>query len=231
MRAPHFYAEDGRRVFFDTPDQLVTTDTNTTRDVYEWEDGKIHMISRGRGSDPSWLIDNSSSGDDVFFATADALDPRDTDGGYDVYDAHVGDDTVTKTSPGACTSDCQGGGPGSASPPQPSVTSTAGRGNVAPPAGAPAAKLKVSAKSVHGSTLTLSLAVSGKGRIRVSSPSVEATSRAVTKKGTYKIAVHLTKAARTTLHRHRRMKVRLRATFTSSAGKIAATVLTLTVKA
>jgi hypothetical protein len=80
---------DGTRVFFDTPDPLVAQDTNGRRDVYEWENGTIHLISSGSSSEDSFYLDSSSSGGDVFFATGEGLTPGDADGAYDVYDARI----------------------------------------------------------------------------------------------------------------------------------------------
>ena len=85
------------RVFFDTPDPLVPQDTNTGspdsniprmasrmcrgRDVYEWENGVVYLISSGKSPRDSYFLDNSENGDDVFFATTEGLVPGDTDGG------------------------------------------------------------------------------------------------------------------------------------------------------
>jgi hypothetical protein len=101
---------DGDRVFFDTPDPLVPQDSNGTRDVYEWEDGKVYLISTGTSSEESELVDSSASGDDVFFRTAQGIAPGDKDTGYDVYDARVprpGDNPPPSVLP--CQGDvCQG---------------------------------------------------------------------------------------------------------------------------
>ena len=95
---------NGDRVFFDTSAPLVPQDTNTSspaievaqetfeqqgEDVYEWENGVVYLISSGKSARDSYLLDNSESGGDVFFATTDALTPGHTDGGYAVYDARV----------------------------------------------------------------------------------------------------------------------------------------------
>ena len=80
---------DGSRIFFDTPNALVRQDTNGVRDVYEWENGKVSLISSGTSPEPSFYFDSSESGGDVFFATAAGLVPGDTDEAYDVYDARI----------------------------------------------------------------------------------------------------------------------------------------------
>jgi hypothetical protein len=143
-------SSDGSRIFFDSPDPLVTRDVNTDspelpyseetlraqgRDVYEWENGSVYLISAGRSARDSYLLDSSENGDDVFFATAEAgLVPGDTDGGYDVYDARV-------PSPGEGTaavgSLCEGsvcqGAVTQAPPPAPPASATfSGLGEIAP---------------------------------------------------------------------------------------------------
>lgn len=80
---------DGSRVFFDTPDALVARDVNGARDVYEWENGVVYLISSGRSAEPSRLVGSSESGRDVFFKTAEGIALGDTDEGYDVYDARI----------------------------------------------------------------------------------------------------------------------------------------------
>ena len=130
---------DGARVFFDTPSALVPQDTNGVRDVYEWEGGAAHLLSSGGGTEASYYLDSSESGDDVFFATPTGLLPGDTDEAYDVYDARIprpGDNSPPAAVP--CKgSVCQG----PPSVPQllgsPASETFSGAGNVTP---APAVK-------------------------------------------------------------------------------------------
>jgi hypothetical protein len=117
---------DGSRVFFDSPDPLVAQDTNTAplefrageevlyheygRDVYEWENGRIYLISTGTSAQGSYIGGSSVDGNDVFFSTAQGLEPGDTDEAYDLYDARVprpGDHAPPPPAP--CEGDvCQG---------------------------------------------------------------------------------------------------------------------------
>jgi hypothetical protein len=96
-------SEDGSRVFFDTPDSLVSEDTNgsapqsakfgtpTSTDVYEAEGGKVYLLSSGKATTPTVLQGTTPSGDDVLFTTTAVLAAQDTDGGYEnVWDARVG---------------------------------------------------------------------------------------------------------------------------------------------
>lgn len=82
-------AADGSRVFFDTPAALVPQDTNGVRDVYEWENGTVYLISSGSSPQESFYLDNDRAGENVFFATSSGLVTGDTDEAYDVYDARI----------------------------------------------------------------------------------------------------------------------------------------------
>jgi hypothetical protein len=108
---------DGNRVFFETPEALVPSDTNgaagcpllsdkivsTCQDVYQWEakgtgscnweaqnGGCLYLISTGKSPEASYLADASASGDDVFLFTREQLVGQDEDSLLDVYDARVG---------------------------------------------------------------------------------------------------------------------------------------------
>ncbi|HEX4669369.1 MAG TPA: hypothetical protein VH275_05285 [Solirubrobacterales bacterium] len=109
-------ASDGDRVFFDTADRLVTADTDSRPDVYEWEargagdcahsPGCLGLISGGRGEGGAFL-DASADGADAFFLSGDSLVGADP-GSIDVYDARVGGGLPEAEKPIACIGDaCQ----------------------------------------------------------------------------------------------------------------------------
>jgi hypothetical protein len=140
----HPMSADGQRVFFDTPDPLVTRDTNGKRDVYEYDatTGKVSLISTGRSSSDSLFADASPSGNDVFFTTRQQLVGIDTDEATDLYDARVNGGIAAQSPPGtvACAGEaCRGvfgGTPGALSF---ASTLFEGAGNLAPP---PASRAK-----------------------------------------------------------------------------------------
>lgn len=80
---------DAGQVFFETPEALVAPDINTQRDVYEYAGGSLNLISSGTSEAPSYFMDATPSGSDVFFATAQRLLQRDEDDVYDIYDARL----------------------------------------------------------------------------------------------------------------------------------------------
>ncbi len=104
---PRVISEGGGRVFFDSIEPLVSRDSNGYLDVYEWEaqgegtctaqassranGGCVFLLSNGKSPENSYLLDASSSGDDVFFVSRAQLVPADRGGDTEVlYDARVG---------------------------------------------------------------------------------------------------------------------------------------------
>jgi hypothetical protein len=87
----HALSDDGRRVFFSSAEPLVPEDTNRTLDAYEYDvpTGRVHLLSSGKDLAPSYFLDASANGDDVFFITRERLVGWDTDDSYDLYDARV----------------------------------------------------------------------------------------------------------------------------------------------
>ncbi len=86
---PRYLSEDGQRVFFDSSDALLPAASNGLQNVYEYENGAIHLISSGTSDENSTLADASANGDDVFFTTRARLVPEDQDENSDMYDARV----------------------------------------------------------------------------------------------------------------------------------------------
>ncbi|HEY1687518.1 MAG TPA: hypothetical protein VGF95_01505 [Solirubrobacteraceae bacterium] len=133
---------EANRVFFETRDPLVQQDTNGVGDVYEWEEGKVYLISSGHSPESSYFAGASETGNDAFFMTSEGISQGDDDGSFDVYDARVprpGDVLPPEAVP--CTgSVCQG----PPSVPQllgaPSSETFNGLGNVTAKPGHPSSK-------------------------------------------------------------------------------------------
>ena len=138
---------DGSRVFFETEDALVPQDTNGLPDVYEWEHGRIYLISSGQGTSGSTFSGASSNGNDVFVTTTDHLAPQDTENSTQIYDARVGGGFPYRPFTTGCDSgQCQGPQtpvPAFGAPPSATFT---GLGNPAPAVTASTVKKKPKAK-------------------------------------------------------------------------------------
>jgi hypothetical protein len=81
---------DSGQVFFTTRFAVVARDTNGTRDVYEFHEGQVNLITPGDAPYNAFFLGASESGDDVFFSTDQGLVGRDTDETLDIYDARIG---------------------------------------------------------------------------------------------------------------------------------------------
>jgi NHL repeat len=115
---PHSVSNNGQ-VFFETTEALLPSDTNGQMDVYEYENGGLHLISTGTSSTESVLLDSSESGNDVFFLTRQKLLPQDTnEEALSIYDARVDGGFPETAIPPACTTadSCR-----SAPTPQPAI--------------------------------------------------------------------------------------------------------------
>jgi hypothetical protein len=114
---PRALSADGHRVFFDSTDKLVFSDTNNQSDVYQWEaygegdcavkPGCLSPISSGRATEGATFIDASADGTDVYFLTNESLVGSDP-GSIDLYDARVAGGFPEAPKPLPCVADaCQ----------------------------------------------------------------------------------------------------------------------------
>lgn len=102
-------SEDGQRVFFNSGDALVARDSNGEIDAYMWESGEVSLLSTGTSPSPSRFYNASSSGDDAFIVTREALVAGDRDDLVDLYDVRVGGGfPPPPTTPDCAAEACQG---------------------------------------------------------------------------------------------------------------------------
>jgi hypothetical protein len=136
------YLLDDGRLYFDSQDSLLPTDTNQgVEDVYEFEPpgtgscskttGCVGRLSAGNGGVDSNFAAADDSGRNVFFTSRDRLVKTDGDEQVDLYDAREGGGFVETELPNACQGEaCQ---PPVVSPPSgtlPGTTGFQGTGNV-----------------------------------------------------------------------------------------------------
>ncbi|MFI5003996.1 MAG: TolB family protein [Solirubrobacterales bacterium] len=128
-------SEDGRRVFFQTAEALVPRDENELTDVYEWEGGRVYLISSGADGRFGYFGGASADGRDVFFFSRQPLVAQDRDDNIDVYDAREGGGIPAQNEapPQACVGEqCRG----AVAPPPPfgvpASNTFLGAGNLAP---------------------------------------------------------------------------------------------------
>jgi hypothetical protein len=100
---------DGSRIFFESKDALVNSDTNRRTDVYASDGKTAVLISDGRQDFNAQFMDASADGGDIFFMTRAQLLPADRDEAVDAYDARVGGGFLSAPSSAPCSGDtCQG---------------------------------------------------------------------------------------------------------------------------
>lgn len=138
VRVARTLSDDGSRVFFNTAERLAGGDTNGAVDVYEYDaaNGRINLISSGKGEHPSRFADATPDGRDVLFTTREQLVGIDRDTNVDVYDARIGGGIAAQNPPpptGLCSGDaCRG----TVAPPPPAGTPAStqvnGPGNAKP---------------------------------------------------------------------------------------------------
>ena len=92
-------SSDGSTVFFETDEQLVSGDTDSSIDIYERSGGITTQVSQGQingnGAFGVSFARASSDGSRVFFRTDERLVDDDTDGGWaDIYERSGGATTL-----------------------------------------------------------------------------------------------------------------------------------------
>ncbi len=224
-------SDDGRRVFFNTTEPLdPVRDTNSWLDIYMWEDGELHLITTGKGNAPSFILDSSASGDDVFFTTRDALVADDYNQEYDVYTARVNGGFPDRTPPECVGVDCRGAA--SAAPVLPSLGSMsfAGSGN-RPAAPNPRASVGVARlKPVTGARARLRVRVPRAGRVSVAGSRITHRSVSVSKAGVYPVRIVLNRKGRKALRKRGKLSVNARVVYRAQGGGSASKPVKVTFK-
>ena len=202
---------DDGRVFFNSLDQLVPSDANSTYDVYEYADGAHRLLSSGQSPYDSLLFGVSPNGRDVFFTTHDSLVRADFDNGdQDLYVARVGGGFPSAASDAApCAGDaCQGSSPSGPSGVAAMSAKFHGAGN-AVQRKAVRVSLVRSRMAVRGRTAALRLRISEAGRVVVRGRGIVNIARRLGKAGRHRVQVRLSKAGRRALARRGRVIVRV----------------------
>ncbi|HST55932.1 MAG TPA: hypothetical protein VLJ42_08565 [Solirubrobacteraceae bacterium] len=233
--APQDVSADGGRVFFSSPDALVSQDGNGQLDVYEWSvAGGVSLISSGRSARPSFVLDSSASGDDVFFATTEGLVVGDRDGSYDVYDARVDGGFAQSDQTAPCAGDaCRSGLSGPVVVVSAGSSRFSGAGDQLPPADGPlpSAKLKLGSRRVSGGRLEVSVSIARPGRVSVSGPGLRAVSKSYAKAGSYRLVVGLSVSGKRSLKSRRGLRLSVRVGFFLQSGPASSVKFVLAAKA
>ena len=251
-------SNDGRYVFFESPSGLAPHALNDVKagrslaeNVYEYHDGLVSLITGGKDTAEGAkvltteveLLGTDATGENVFFATAEALVAKDTDTARDYYDAHVC--TVGTPCPpeatapqGPCTEEeCHVMAPQA---PATEQMASSGRlvstGNVPITTGgtvtASPGKLLVLAHKVTGPRFRLSIRITQPGAVGITSPSIRyAKTTKFSKAGNRAIEFQLTRVALKQLRERHRITITLRVKYAQrGSGEINYSRVRLTVE-
>lgn len=209
--------EDGT-VFFTSPARLVSADHNGTKDVYEYKDGRLALITPGDADFDAFFVDASADGTSVFFQTDEGIVAQDLDKSSDVYVARVG-----------------GGFPSQNQPPGPAPCSGADCGPVgadqtssAPLPGSmtgdPPERVKVSVAKVTPTrrAIKVGVQVNQAGTLKVSGSGIKTKTKGVSGPGAYTVTAPLTKKARKQLAAGKQVKVSLKVSLSGETGSASA---------
>jgi hypothetical protein len=183
-------AEDGT-VFFDTPTALLPEDRNVSRDVYEYRNGQLRMLTAGKdGEGPSALVGASRDGTTVFVAAPTPFTSEDTEAGfYKFWAVRVGGGFASRTP----APECEGVGCEGVVQPPPAVSGTASRtffgaGNVSERGVRAALRVKALAPDRRGG-IRLRVTVASAGRITVTGPKVRRLTKVLPRGGAYRLRI------------------------------------------
>jgi len=228
---PNQYVSNDGRAFFATLNSYDAADANGLPDVYEFHEGDYRLVSTGASGQSARFIDASDDGKTIYFTTADPIVPQDTDKAVDLYVTREGAgfpyDPSAITPPCLALETCHGPVPGVTPGPGASSSTFVGK----PDAPVVNGKVQVTKAAAHGVTSTVTVRVSGPGKVTASgSGLVKATKRAK-KAGTVKLTVRLTAKSKAALNKSGALKRTVRVAFAPDDGRGASATRALAFKA
>jgi hypothetical protein len=138
--------EDGS-VFFSSREALAAGATTGPLHVYEWKQGRTYLISpAGAGVTDAHYLENSANGTDVYFSTAEAVLPSDSNAGWiNIWDARIDGGQPGRPAAAPCA-DNECPGPAPAGRPTPPSMTYSGPANAIPMLSVPATRPKPATK-------------------------------------------------------------------------------------
>jgi hypothetical protein len=119
---------DDGRIFFTTKDPLVLRDAGARKDVYEWSDGDLQLISTGSSPFDATLLTAGSDGTDVYFFSREDLLGNGTGQAMKIFDARSGGGKFILPTPAPCAASDECHGPGTEAPAPQGLGTLAGTG-------------------------------------------------------------------------------------------------------
>jgi hypothetical protein len=120
-------SDDGR-VFFTTAEPLVLRDAAGRKDVYEWSNGDVQLISTGKSLFDATLLTAGADGTDVHFFSREDLLSTGTGQAMKIFDARSGGGRFLLPPPARCAASDECHGPGTQPAPPQGIGTIAGKG-------------------------------------------------------------------------------------------------------
>ncbi|HET7417925.1 MAG TPA: hypothetical protein VFJ61_09910 [Solirubrobacterales bacterium] len=208
---------DGSRILFGTSERLVPEDHNSVRDVYEWVNGALGLVSSGAGDRDSDLMGMTTDGRTAVIRTSQTLLGLDRDGGdVDLYAARIGGGFPEPSL--EAPAECEGGNCVSvgreALDRSPADTAGAGPDRIVMRRIDAAARRQIAASGRIALLVELPrqgrLAATARARLAGRERTIGSATAQVAEAGPMRLTVPLSKAARRKLGQGGRMRVRLR---------------------
>ncbi len=226
-------SSDGNRIVFATSQALVPADENETRDLYEWNDGMVDLITDGVDTrQVTTLYSVASSGASIVFTSAAQLVVQDVDTAADAYASRLGggfpapEPELEEVCIGEA---CQG--PLTPPPGHPSIGTVVfnGDGNLLRRQHAERAYVRVSKlKTATGKVARMRVKVPAAGRISVAGRKVRKAGLLASKAGAYTVKVSLKPRAKRTLKNRKSLKVPVRVSYRAKGGRSASRTVSVT---
>jgi hypothetical protein len=189
---PNQYVSNDGRAFFATVNSYDPADTNGLPDVYEFHQGEYRLVSTGDAGQSARFIDASDDGKTIFFTTADPIVPQDTDKAVDLYVTREGAgfpyNPNETTPPCMALESCHGAIPGVNPGPGASTSTFEGRPNAPVVNGT----VKVTRAVARGSVATVTVRVSGPGKVTARGTGLVKAAKRAKKAGPVRLRVRLT---------------------------------------
>lgn len=228
---PNQYVSNDGRAFFATVNSYDPADTNGLPDVYEFHQGEYRLVSTGANGQSARFIDASDDGKTIYFTTADPIVPQDTDKAVDLYVTREGAgfpyDPDAITPPCRALESCHGPIPGVTPGPGASTSTFVGK----PDAPIVNGKVQVTKAAAHGAVSTVTVRVSGPGKVTASGSGLVKVTKRAKKAGTVKLSVRLTAKSKVALNKSGELKRTVRVAFAPDDGRGASATRALAFKA
>jgi len=228
---PNQYVSDDGRAFFATVNSYDPADANGLPDVYEFHEGEYRLVSTGANGQSARFVDASDDGKAIFFTTADPIVLQDTDKAVDLYVTREGAgfpyDPSGVTPPCLALESCHGPIPRVTPGPGASTSTFVGK----PDAPIVNGKVQVTKASAHGAVSTVTVRVSGPGKVTAGGAGLVKATKRAKKAGTVKLTVRLTKASKAALSKSGELKRTVKVAFAPDDGRGASASRALAFKA